>query len=649
MRPLEATHGALAPPPYKKSTSNVSDEDKDSKDASVRYLPLYKAVDSGDLEATKKFLDQHPDALYASLSTDGDTALHIAVLAGYVEVVEELVGRMSAPEIVVKQKYGSTALDFAAIGGAPEIAELLVNKNRDLLKIPNDHDQIPVVVAALYGHRDLVQYLYLETPIEELDPSKNHGAILLTACIIDEFYDIALDLLKRYPLLAIAEDTDKDTALHILAQKPSAFPSGTQLAFWQRWIYKCIHLRQQKASLNASGDIERPHEGPTHRRSLTNQALHQLSEIFWKGLKLCVPGVTSIYELKLTHLQAKELLTCICREVSNLEDEHKLEALIKKALFEAVKHGMVEFVTEIMKHYPEVIWFYDEKDRNIFFVATAERQEKIFSLIYKIGAKKESLATHWDKDFNNMLHQAAFLSPSSQLDRVSGAALQMQRELQWFKEVESIVQPKYKEMMNKHYKTPRLLFTDQHKILVEQGEQWTKETAESCTVVTALIVTIMFSAVFTVPGGYYNDTGVPLYLHRNSFMIFIISDALSLFTSTTSLLMFLGILTSRYREEDFLQTVPTKLILGLSMLFFSIATMMITFGVALFIVLYERIAWVLFPIILLASLPVTLFALLQFPLLVEIFISTYGPGIFDKPKKPWCRSGSSRSSTRCIR
>ncbi|KAE8706810.1 Ankyrin repeat family protein isoform 3 [Hibiscus syriacus] len=605
MRPLEATHGDLAPP-YRRSTSSTTE-----------HLPLYKAVDGGDLEATKKFLDQYPNALYGSLSTDGDTALHIAVLAGHVDIVEKLVGRMSAEDVAVKQILGSTALNFAAIGGVTEIAELLVEKNRDLLTIPNDYDQIPLVVAALYGHKDLVQYLYLETPIEELDPrNTNHGAIFLTACIMDEFYDIALDLLQRYPLLATAEDTDKDTDLYILAQKPSAFPSGTLLSFWQRWTYKCIHLNREKASFIDSGDIERPNEGAPHRRSFTKRVLHQLSKIFWKGLKL--------------------------------SDDIKLEALVKKSLFQAVKQGIVEFVTEIMKHYPEVVWFADDKDRNIFFVAAAECQEKIFSLIYKMGAKQHSLATHWDEDYNNMLHQAAFLAPSSQLDRVSGAALQMQRELQWFKEVERVVQPKYKEMINNHFKTPRALFSDHHKKLVEQGEQWTKDTAESCTVVTALIVTIMFSAVFTAPGGYDNS-GVPIYLNRNSFLVFIISDALSLFSSTTSLLMFLGILTSRYREEDFLKTVPTKLMVGLSMLFFSLATMMISFGVALYIVLRERIAWVSFPIILLASMPITLFAFLQFPLLVEIFISTYGPGIFDKPKKKFCRSGSSRSSTRCFR
>lgn len=217
----------------------------------------------------------------------------------------------------------------------------------------------------------------------------------------------------------------------------------------------------------------------------------------------------------------------------------------------------------------------------------------------------------------------------------------MQRELLLFllllllllQEVESIVQPKYKEMVNIQGKTPRALFTEQHRALVERGEDWMKMTAESCTVVAALIVTIMFSVAFTVPGGYSETTGIPLYLDRNSFMVFIVSDAMSLFSSCTSLLMFLGILTSRYREEDFLKSLPTKLIIGLSSLFFSMATMMVTFGITLVILLKERISWVSFPIILLASLPVTLFALLQFPLLVEIFYSTYGPGIFHKPKK----------------
>ncbi|GLU12097.1 hypothetical protein SLE2022_288040 [Rubroshorea leprosula] len=631
MRPGEATSSGQAQGMPPRSEGSWLQDNVDSNDGYIRNLPLYKAVDNGELEATLSFLDDNPDALTASLTKDGDTALHIAVLAGHVRIVEELVKRMTSQDLAIQKIDRSTALIFAATGGVTEIARYLIEKNRELLCIPNENAHIPVVVAALYGHRDLVQYLYTETPIEEFSPTRNQGAMLLTTCIIDEFYDIALDLVHCYPQLALAEDPEGDTALHLLALKPSSFPSGAQLALWQQWVYNCIHVHPK----NQAGDIETPYERQANRRNMVAIGVfHHLRAMLWKGLKLLVPGFTRIYELKLAHKQAQELLSIIGREISTLGDSQINMLQLDKAIFEAVRQGIVEFIIEMMRNYPAMLWFNDEKDRNIFFVAAKARQEKIFSLIYRTGAKKNGLATPWDKDSNNILHQAAFLAPSSQLDRVSGAALQMQRELQWFKEVERIVQPKFREMHNNYRQTPRALFTDQHHRLVDEGEKWTKETAQSFTFVAALIVTIMFAAAFNAPGGY-DDAGHPRYLHNNSFLIFMISDAVSLFSSTTSLLMFLGILTSRYREEDFLKTLPTKLMIGLSALFFSIVTMMITFGISLFIVLQERIRWVSFPIILLASLPVTLFALLQFPLLVEIFLSTYGPGIFDKPKKSW--------------
>ena len=158
-----------------------------------------------------------------------------------------------------------------------------------------------------------------------------------------------------------------------------------------------------------------------------------------------------------------------------------------------------------------------------------------------------------------------------------------------------------------------------------KGEKWMKDTASSCTVVGALIVTIMFAAAFTVPGG--ND-------QYKLFMVFIVSDALSLFSSSTSVLMFLGILTSRYAEEDFLVSLPRKLIIGLSTLFLSIAAMMIAFCAALFLMLREQ-SWIFKPVICLASIPITLFVLMQFPLLVAMVISTYGPSIFDRKMKRW--------------
>ncbi|KAH7835202.1 hypothetical protein Vadar_023798 [Vaccinium darrowii] len=113
-------------------------------------------------------------------------------------------------------------------------------------------------------------------------------------------------------------------------------------------------------------------------------------------------------------------------------------------------------------------------------------------------------------------------------------------------------------------------------------------------------------------------------------MVFIISDALSLFTSATSLLLFLSILTSRYAEGDFLCILPKRLILGLVTLFLSITTMMVAFTFSLYLVLDHRKAWMLVPVAALACLPVTCFVSLQFPLLVDLISSTYGHGIFRK-------------------
>lgn len=199
-------------------------------------------------------------------------------------------------------------------------------------------------------------------------------------------------------------------------------------------------------------------------------------------------------------------------------------------------------------------------------------------------------------------------------------------------EVESILKPPYKEYVNKFGVKPTQMFSDTHKSLMEEGEKWMKDTATSCTVVGALIITIMFTAAFTVPGGNIQDTGYPMFLHEKAFMVFIIADAISLFSSSTSVLMFLGILTSRYAEDDFLKSLPTKLIIGLSTLFFSIVTMMVSFCATLILMLEGELNLII-PLVLLASIPVTLFIFLQFPLLVEIFISTYGPGIFDRKSK----------------
>ncbi|KAI9187260.1 hypothetical protein LWI28_026084 [Acer negundo] len=227
--------------------------------------------------------------------------------------------------------------------------------------------------------------------------------------------------------------------------------------------------------------------------------------------------------------------------ISKVDWSYK-EALerLKKPVLIAAKLGIHEFVHEVLKANQCSALFRDEERRNIFLLAISYRKEKVFSLIHdQMSSIRDYTTNCRDSEDDNILHLAAKFVPSSQ---IPGSALQMQRELQWFKCVKDLFPSSLVYQLNKSDETPEEVFTKEHKDLVEKGEKWMRDTATSCSVVAALIITVVFAAAFTVPGGI-DSNGIPNYLKATSFRIFAISTAIALFSSTTSVQMFLGMLT----------------------------------------------------------------------------------------------------------
>ncbi|MFS7966276.1 putative PGG domain-containing protein [Helianthus anomalus] len=132
--------------------------------------------------------------------------------------------------------------------------------------------------------------------------------------------------------------------------------------------------------------------------------------------------------------------------------------------------------------------------------------------------------------------------------------------------------------------------------------------------------------------------GTPLFRKETAFIIFAISDVISLFASSTALLVFLSILTARFAEKDFLVSLPRRLFIGLFSLLVSTTTMMIAFsatlylvfGATLYLVFGDKKPWMLLPICGLAFIPISSFVTLQFPLMVDIFRSTIYPNSANK-------------------
>ncbi|KAA8531046.1 hypothetical protein F0562_005755 [Nyssa sinensis] len=448
-----ADHEEAFPP----SPSSFQDHEVPIEHEMEGYEWLCKAVEDGDKNVVTRYFKDNPNAITATISPNGDTALHVAILAGNEKIAEELVQLMPKDSLALTNKFGSTPLSLAAISGLTKLAKAMVDKSPGLVSIANEYEdgQLPVILASLYGRRGMVRYLYTMTPLEELSPEKGNppgerGATLLNCLITAEIYDVATDLLKHFPHLAFTKDHDDNYTIRILAHKPSAFCSGTRFAVWKKLIYSCISVHSPMFPVHESeshgpGDEENPkgpQRGPNQVGNTTIKVPSLLHKLGWILLRCFVPDIQHIHKRKSMHHEANELLGCIFKEMKNLSSAQLDQMGIDEAIYDAIKHGIVEFIVELLKYKPDFVWRKDNKGRTIFSHAIVLRQEKIFNLIYAFGTKTSIMARRHDIFHNNFLHLAAKLSPPPRLEHLSGAALQMQRELQWFKEVESMVQPK---------------------------------------------------------------------------------------------------------------------------------------------------------------------------------------------------------------
>ncbi|KAI3746614.1 hypothetical protein L6452_09051 [Arctium lappa] len=290
----------------------------------------------------------------------------------------------------------------------------------------------------------------------------------------------------------------------------------------------------------------------------------------------------------------------------------------------AAEMGNTKFLVELIRAYSDISFTLNDDKHSIFHIAVSHRHESIYNLLYEMDSVHDILSAFKDKHDNNMLHLVG-MKAKSPLKDVSGGAFQMQRELLWFES---------REEKNDAGRTPLQIFIENHQDMVSEGEKWMKETTNQCMVVVALITTIVFSVAFTIPGGYDQNNGLPIFLKDGPFIAFVILDAISLILSSASILMFLSILTSRYTYHDFRISLPTKLMIGLRTLFLSIITMVVTFSFSFFVLYRNKL--ISLPIIISVGVvvPIYLYIRMQCPLLVDVYGSTYGSRYLFRPKKP---------------
>ncbi|KAK7413005.1 hypothetical protein VNO78_04817 [Psophocarpus tetragonolobus] len=529
-----------------------------------KCIPLYKLALRGDWNGARGMIDADTSLLNAAITKDWNTLLHVVAGTEHVQFVTQLVELLSPGDLELQTVNGNTAFCYAAASGNLNNADMMIKKNAGLPKIRGAEQATPLYMAVLQGKGDMAKYLYdLTTDIlEEYD-----WTILFFQCIKNEFYDIALKMVREHSMLALARDDNNHTGLHVLARKPCDSSA-------------CGGWNIPNKILNYSMDKPTP--------------FVELVECLWSML----------LEQDYDETEMRNFIS-----------------LPSQITFDATQVGNFRFVATLTKSCPDLLWEMDDQNRSIIQIAVIHRHLSIYSLMHELGTFKEFIATFEDHEGNNILHYAAKLTPPNKLALINGEALQMTHELLWFEEVKKILQISDGEKKNAAGKTPGEIFAEEHKDLLPKAESWTKKTAINCMLVSALITTGVFTATFMIPGGNNKNTGDPNYLNKSALVVFAVSVACALILASASILVFLSILISSYAEDECFKSLPFKLLFGMVAQIISITMMMVAFSVAFFISYYHGngLRWVTIFISVLSSLPV----LLAFPLWWDIILSAY--------------------------
>ncbi|KAK9935943.1 hypothetical protein M0R45_012816 [Rubus argutus] len=613
---------------------------------------LHMAIYIDQHSIAKKIIEKcsgDNDVLLTKKNAFGNTVLHEAAATDHKNLVEMLLDK--APALLsMANNIGEMPLYTAAYFGQTENFKLLAAQV--LKKHPNDL------------RRHLCTFY-------DPDSSPTIEAVrstVLHAAINSEFFEFALLIARNQDYAGIIELKYKNsmTSLQLLSCNPSAFRSGTKYGLIKSLIYNCApyeNAHKQNPSDDSNG------ESSSRATLFLRPVISFLRRVISSGWS----SMRKIYEEKKKHESALDLAKLLIAADFSWDDRRQLgdipvpggvEPDVKSPtrmdnpfggempslsqlpdipLFLAASHGILEIVKEILEAHASAYEYRNKKRLNILHVAIMHRQSHIFDMVTKMETPKSRLVQQIDRNGYTILHHVG-ITDFRNGGTKPGPALQLQEELEWFEKVEKIVPPHYamirvenEEMetlqlsenqiipspaphlgrdKKSKKETAREYFRRTHADLLKDAQEWLKQTSESCSTVAGLMATVAFAAAFTVPGGNNEKNGQPILLQNPFFLVFIITDALSLASSLTSLVMFLSILTSPFELDDFHHSLPRKVILGFTFLFFSVAVTMLAFASTLMLTIPIKRRLTTTFVYCVAFLPVTMFALLQFPLYV---------------------------------
>eukprot|EP00258_Populus_trichocarpa_P033106 XP_024449125.1 ankyrin repeat-containing protein At5g02620 [Populus trichocarpa] len=222
----------------------------------------------------------------------------------------------------------------------------------------------------------------------------------------------------------------------------------------------------------------------------------------------------------------------------------------RTALHIAAIRGLVDVMKEIVSRCPACCELVDNRGWNALHYTVASKDTKVFEECLEIPLLAR-LKNEKDDNGNTLFHLIAALArEQKQWQRVLFNDSYSDRDIYGLNKrklsVNNIYEGKFGEIEKKILESledvgsgpinrgPFVLKGEEEKNNDEENkeeEEALSKARESHLVVAALIATVTFAAAFTLPGGYKSDRGTAILAKKAAFIVFVISDAISMVLS----------------------------------------------------------------------------------------------------------------------
>ncbi|XP_031285132.1 protein ACCELERATED CELL DEATH 6-like [Pistacia vera] len=554
-----------------------------------------------------------PDHALHILTIHDDTVLHMATYSKKEHLVLRLLDELPEhylDKMTRQNNAGNTILHYTATSNhALRVADKVLKKAPGLLGMRNTNGETALFRAARYGKTDI--FNFLAGKVSGYDQTSKHPFLqrtdktnVLHISILSQHFELALQIAKEYKSLIGEQDVDGMTPLQLLSCKPEAFKRKRE----ENFLKKLINCFTWTCSLRQRVLMEKEERQYESAMELAKFLIRK--DTTWEdSYSIQDQSRPKIHKYGLNP-------TLSAAEKGSGEAGAGGGDGAETPLFLATKSGCIEIVKEILNAYPQAMEHIDDEGRNILHVAIKYRQLEIFELVRQMEVPIRRLVRKTDNSGNTILHMAGIKRTDYVPEKMEGPAFVLQDELLWYERVQEVTISHFMNHRNDSGLTAEGLFAAANNELRVTSKEWLKHTAEGCSVVSVLIATVAFAAAYTVPGGSNENTGFPVLINQPFFVVFTISDVLSLTFSLAAVVTFLSILSSPFRLEDFKHSLPNKMTLGFTFLFLSVCLMMVAFAATILLMIKNKEHWAKIMLYTCSFIPVGIFALSYFPLYI---------------------------------